>query len=198
VFLQMHRSWIRRPPVSLFVGRSLCARPMANKMNKILILIIYFLLIGCENLFEQEKWKTTFTQSSFDDSQTVVVSLKAERKIKGFLESSLPKLIFRCKEGSVEIYINVGLQQDVEYDFENSTVRIRYDKEPAFQSKMGHSTSGDALFFKKSNEVLLEMVKHKTMIFGFTPFNASPVQTSFDLTQLREKIQPLVKACSIK
>lgn len=171
---------------------------MANKMNKILIIFFLLFCIGCENLFEKEKWKTTFTQSSFDDSQTVVVSLKAESKIKGFLESSLPKLIFRCKEGSIEIYINVGVQQDVEYDFENSTVRIRYDKEPAFQTKMGHSTSGDALFFKKPNEVLLEMVKHKTMVFGFTPFNASPVQTSFDLIQLRENIQPLVNACSNK
>ena len=170
---------------------------MANKINKILILFCLF-IIGCENLFEKEKWKTTYTQSSFDDSQTVVVSLKAQSKIKGFLESSLPKLIFRCKEGSVEIYINVGMQQDVEYDFENSTVRIRYDKDPAFQTKMGHSTSGDALFFKNPNEVLVEMVKHKTMVFGFTPFNASPVQTSFDLIQLREKIQPLVNACSNK
>jgi hypothetical protein len=171
---------------------------MANKINKILIIFFLLICIGCENLFEKEKWETTFTQSSFDDSQTVVVSLKAESKIKGFLESSLPKLIFRCKEGSIEIYINVGVQQDVEYDFENSTVRIRYDKESAFQTKMGHSTSGDALFFKKPNEVLLEMVKHKTMVFGFTPFNASPVQTSFDLIQLRENIQPLVNACSNK
>jgi len=169
---------------------------MANKMNK--LLIYFFLLIGCENFFEKEKWKTTFTQSSFDDSQTVIVSLKAENKIKGFFESYLPKLIFRCKEGSIDIYMNVGMQQDVEYDFEKSTVRIRYDKDPAFQTKMGHSTSGDALFFNNSNEVLVEMVKHKTMVFGFTPFSASPVQTSFDLIQLREKIQPLLNACANK
>tara|TARA_Y100000031_G_C8162415_1_gene357680 strand:- start:600 stop:1100 length:501 start_codon:yes stop_codon:yes gene_type:complete len=165
-------------------------------MKKLLLILPLLFWIGCENLIEKEKWKTTFTQSSFDDSQTVVVSLEAESKIKGFLESSLPKLIFRCKEGSFEIYIKVGVQQDVEQDFENSTVRIRYDKEPAFQTKMGHSTSGDALFFKKPNEVLLEMVKHKTMVFGFTPFNASPVQTSFDLTEIRENIQPLINSCT--
>ena len=168
------------------------------KKTVLLIIPLLFLLIGCENIFEKEKWETTFTQSSFDDSQTVIVSLKAENKIKGFLESSLPKLIFRCKEGSIDIYINVGMQQNVEHDFENSTVRIRYDKAPAFQTKMGHSTNGNALFFKNPNEVLVEMVKHKTMVFGFTPFNASPVQTSFDLIQLREKIQPLVNACSNK
>jgi len=165
-------------------------------MKKLLLILPLLFWLGCENLLEKKKWKTSFTQSSFDDSQTVVVSLKAENKIKGFLELSTPNLKFRCKEGVIDIYINVGVQQDVEYDYENSTVRIRYDKEPAFKIKMGHSTSGDALFFNNPNEVLLEMVKHKIMIFGFTPFNASPVQTSFDLTQLREKIQPLLKACS--
>ena len=58
-----------------------------NDMKKTVLLIIplLLLLIGCENIFEKEKWETTFTQSSFDDSQTVIVSLKAENKIKGFL-----------------------------------------------------------------------------------------------------------------
>ena len=61
---------------------------------------------------------------------------------------------------------------------------------------MGHSKNGEALFFQNSKDILLTMVKHKKMIFEFTPFNASPTITSFDLEYLREKIQPLIKVCS--
>lgn len=176
------------------------------KENRVFQIIICILILSItiayefdfiDNFFTKKgKWETTFSTSPFDDSETVVVKLNADKKIKGFLDSYLPKLFFRCKEGSLEIYINVGVQQDVEYDSDKSTVRLRFDDEENFTTKMGHSKNGEALFFQNSKDILLTMVKHKKMIFEFTPFNASPTITSFDLEYLREKIQPLIKVCS--
>ncbi len=40
------------------------------------------------------------------------------------------------------------------------------------------------------------MLKSKEMTFGFTPFNADPVVTKFDLRGLSNVIEPLKKACN--
>jgi len=141
------------------------------------------------------KWLVAVDKSSFDDSPTVVLSLAAENSVDGWLDTYLPSLILRCKEKEVEAYVKVGMETDVEYDTEHSTVRLRFDKDSATTEKLGHSTDGKALFFQSPKSIINAMLAHDTLLFGFTPFNASPVETSFDLRGLKGVIGQLKQAC---
>ena len=143
------------------------------------------------------KWRTRFDTSSFDDSQTVVLRLEAESQISGWLATFTPVLMLRCQEHKVEAFVNVGMQQDVEYGTDNSTVRIRFDSDRSQTQEMSHSTDGEALFFRHPIEMIAAMMQHDKMVFGFTPFNASPVETTFDLRGLEEAAKPLLQTCGI-
>jgi type VI secretion system protein VasI len=71
----------------------------------------------------------------------------------------------------------------------------RFDKDPAHEFTMSHSTDGEALFFPDAEAVIFRMMRHQTMLFRFTPFNSSPQETSFNLRGLGSVIKPLEKAC---
>ena len=142
------------------------------------------------------KWIIELDQSEFDDSQTVVLGVEADKPIEGWLTFSRPTLIIRCKEGDIETYVNLGLSPDVERDYNKATVRVRFDNTEAIELKTSLSTDGDSVFFQEPKEMIYMMLNFDKMIFGFTPFNAPPVTTSFDLHGLSDVIEPLMTSCN--
>ena len=145
---------------------------------------------------ETGKWKTQTSSSSFDDSKTVVISLDANSKIEGWTVTYLPKLILRCEEGKVDAFVRVGMPADVEYSYNAHTARIRFDDDDAYKTTMNESTDGEALFFQGAVSLINPMQAHDTMLLGFTPFNANPVETTFTLTGIRYAVVPLAEACN--
>jgi hypothetical protein len=143
------------------------------------------------------KWVTTFEKSSFDDTRTVILALKANSPVSGWVtDATIPLLIVRCKEKKTEAYVNVGMQQDVESGLYNqSTIRVRFDSQEAASLISDHSTDGKGLFFHDPQTIIDQMLQHEKMVFGFTPFNSNPVETSFDLRGLNEAIKPLQDSC---
>jgi hypothetical protein len=146
----------------------------------------------------QGKWHVQFDTSSFDDSQTVVLALEAEDSVSGWLDTYRPVLVLRCKEHEIDAYIDVGMSQHVESGLTDaSTVRVRFDREPAVTTQMSQSTDGEALFFRQPVAMIETMLAHNSMVFEFTPFNAPPVETEFDLRGLEGEIGSLVEACGL-
>jgi type VI secretion system protein VasI len=144
------------------------------------------------------KWSVDHGKSSFDDSRTVVVSLDAEGDISGPYETYRPSIILRCKEKETEAYINIGMQPDVESgNYDGATIRYRFDKESAKTDIASKSTDNLALFLDGPQTYIAAMLKHDEMVFGFTPFNGSPAETTFDLRGLSEAIKPLREVCPI-
>lgn len=144
------------------------------------------------------KWIIATETSPVDDSQTVVLKLNAEKQVQGWLDKFLPTLIIRCKERKIEVYVYTGTQSEVESDIDYSTVRVRFDKEQAMTLQLSHSTDGTALFFPliSLQNIVDTFHGHNSMLFEFTPFNAPPANTTFDLRGIDEAIKPLAKACS--
>ncbi len=142
------------------------------------------------------KWQLSVDRSSFDDSKTVVLRLEAEREIIGWARRERPTLILRCKEAAVDLYIVVGMSAAVELGKpDQATIRIRLGKDAPQMLLTDESTSGDALFFPDSKSWIDRLSRYDEMVFGFTPFNAAPVETTFDLRGLTEAIKPLKEAC---
>jgi type VI secretion system protein VasI len=143
------------------------------------------------------KWQVSTSKSEFDSSTTVALSLEAESFIEGWLTIALPTLVLRCKEREIDVYVNVGTQSDVEYGrYDAATVRVRFDQNQAFDTVANESTDGDALFFQDPHGMIIAMLQNSEMVFGFTPFNADPAVTTFDLRGLKNVIEPLKQSCN--
>lgn len=146
------------------------------------------------------KWTTIPSRSSFDDSPTVELQLEAETPISGWPgKVETPVLVLRCKEHKTEAYVQTGMAANVEYGrFDEATVRIRVDRDPATTTIGSESTDHHALFFKEPISLIKSLLKGEQMIFGFTPFNSSAVETKFDLRGLDAAVVPLREACGWK
>lgn len=143
----------------------------------------------------QDGWVARTETSPVDDRQNVFLSRTAESEITGWLgKKHRPTLMIRCKENRTEMFVTTGMAASVEYR-DQHTVTIRYDKEPAFEVRMGDSTDKEALFFGDAIPQIKRMMGQQEMLFRFTPFNASPAMTTFKVAGLEEAIKPLRTAC---
>jgi hypothetical protein len=143
------------------------------------------------------KWQIKTGKSDFDDSTTVVLSLVAENSIQAWLSTPTPNLIVRCQEKKLAIYVDVGTQINVEYGLNDAaTVRVRFDNGPSAESIADESTDGEGLFFRSPYDILWLIGNSSRMVFGFTPFNASPVVATFDLRGFTNIMKPLNQSCS--
>ncbi len=143
------------------------------------------------------RWVVKTSVSRMDDSQTVALSLAANRAVSGWPGTvSTPRLMLRCQEGEVSAYVATGLRPDVEYgNTSGATVTVRFDKNPAQELNTSQSTDGEALFFEEPKGMIRTLLLHQVMLFRFTPFNSAPQETSFTLRGLAQAIKPLETAC---
>jgi len=58
----------------------------------------------------QDRWTRVSNESSMDSSKGVILRLKADDEIKGWLQTNRPALIIRCKEKKTELYITTSIQ----------------------------------------------------------------------------------------
>ena len=144
------------------------------------------------------KWEVSTQKSEFDGTTSVFLTLKAENDVQIWLTTYHPTLILRCQEGKIETYVDIGTPTELEAgrEPEHATVRIRFDQNQAFEIVASASTDQDALFFLAAEQMIIAMLNSREMVFGFTPFNADPVVTKFDLRGLTNVIEPLKTNCN--
>jgi hypothetical protein len=142
-------------------------------------------------------WTVAETKSAIDDSKTVVLALRANNNIAAWpRQVSRPMLFARCKEGKVDLFINVGVRAANEYgSVDTAAVRVRVDSRPAEAISMNESTDGQALFFPDPRATIKAILDSRRLLFEFTPFNSQPAQTTFTLTGLTTVLPKLMKAC---
>jgi hypothetical protein len=144
------------------------------------------------------KWQVSTKKSEFDDSTTVHLILPAENEIEGWVTTYRPNLVLRCQEGEIDAIVDIGMPAEIDPNRSLGAhiVRVRFDNNPAFEAYTKESSDGDALFFFTREYMVIDMLKSREMTFGFTPFNADPVVTKFDLRGLSNVIEPLKEACN--
>lgn len=148
---------------------------------------------------EKPEWRQHTETSPIDDSTNVYLWIEAEQPISGWLKNEVnPVLSIRCKENKTEAYINLKMRPKAEYGSygaEYAYITLRFDDDRAFKEKFVISTDGEAVFFPKYIPYIKRMLKHKQLLIEFTPFNASPQITTFNLEGLQERIAALREAC---
>lgn len=142
-------------------------------------------------------WEITTDTSAFDGSPRVVFALRADKTVQGGFEQVRPVLFVRCQEKETEVFIDLGTQADVEDgNLDNATVRLRIGDEPAETLNPGKSTDNMAVFFDGPKALIARLAAADTLLFGFTPFSAAPVETTFDLRGLADILPQLEAACA--
>lgn len=143
-------------------------------------------------------WQIYSGTSSLDDSATVVLALDAANPISGWpMQTKKPQLILRCREGKTDAYIKLGMQTHVEFEDGDqiASMRGRYDKGKVREYSMGKSTDGESIFFPRPIEEIKHMLSKSDAIYRVIPFNSAPAEMWFDLTDIKEAVAPLRKAC---
>lgn len=141
------------------------------------------------------QWRVSEDASAMDGSKQVVLTRDAENDIQGSYHSERPSLIVRCKEGKTEVYMVTGMSASVEYDTESHTVRVRFDDGRPTTQHWSESTDHNALFAPNAVQLAKQLVRAKTLVIEFTPFDASPAVTRFNLQGLGTHLEKVASAC---
>jgi hypothetical protein len=145
------------------------------------------------------KWFYSINTSRLDDTPGAIARLEAEDEITGWLnQKHTPELFVRCKEGEIDVYINVGMAATVEYGYGSHTVRLRLDDARPFRERWSQSTDNEALFAPRAASLARKIAAARTLLFEFTPFNASPQTVEFDVQGLDKFLPGIEAACQSK
>jgi hypothetical protein len=145
------------------------------------------------------KWTQAQNRSAMDDSKGVTFDLEAENEIAGWLKRKTPSLIVRCKEKATNVYMVTDMPASVESgDLDGHTIRVRFDDAPAQRQKWSESTDKNALFAPNAVQMTRNIAKAKTLRLEFTPFNASPVIATFDVSGFEQHIGKVASICGWK
>ena len=141
------------------------------------------------------QWHKVESKSALDDSTTVGFGLKAEDSIEGPVGKSTPVLIVRCQDKKVEVFISTGMPASVEEGTDDHHVRLRFDSDAPQAEAWSEATNNEALFAPEPARLIKALVGAKKMAFGFTPFDANPQVTVFNVAGLGHQLAQTSGAC---
>jgi len=138
------------------------------------------------------KWIVSEETSAIDDSKKVILSLTAENSVGNGYKTNTPTMILRCSENKTNAYINIGIFLGLT----STKVLSRLDTKKATTRRWSISTDNKAIFAPSSNvKYIKSIMNHDKLLIQLTPYNESPIMTTFDLRGLKEAVKPLKKAC---
>jgi len=134
-----------------------------------------------------------------DDTVTTLVTRAANSEVSTWLSTALPLLALRCQAAHFDVLIHADTSFDLDTILDEEVfVQARWGQEQAGVIRMNLvGSTNEIAAFKDPIDILRQLVSHDQMTFGFKPFNANEVATTFNLTGLRNVIQPLLAACGI-
>ena len=142
------------------------------------------------------KWRTESGASQMDDSPTETLYLDSENEITGWLAHERPKLVIRCRERTVDVAVITGMPANPEVGLFNSySVRIRLDDGAPVKQRWTGSTNNQSLFAPSGLRFAQQISHARTLLFEFTPFNASSATAAFDVRGLDSLLPKVEAAC---
>ena len=143
-----------------------------------------------------DRWNLSEDRSAMDDSENVGLTLIANEPVHEWIDTYTPVLVINCREKRTNAYIDVGTPSQPEYgEYNTHRVRVRLDKREARLETWSESTDGKALFSPNPISFSKQLETAKILTFEFTPFNAAPATTTFDLRGLSNHLGRVFQAC---
>ena len=137
------------------------------------------------------KWQLSPAASAGDHSLTL--SLKAEKAVNGWMETSVPILTIHCEKGKLALYVETGMALEVTM-VDNQFVRLQLDdKKPVAQ--IWHEVTNATVSARHAPTLIKQLAQSQKFIFEFTPFSSSPAQAEFNVVGLSAFLPKLSKVC---
>ena len=142
------------------------------------------------------KWTTFKTTSKLDDSTNVTLRLEAEETIpnKLGLSRETPVLFISCRENTTLAYIDWGV-----FGINETSMTHRVDKQKAQTRTWAISTDYEAVgrwSGGSSIPFIKSLFGHNQLLTQITPYGASPVTVTFEISGLEQAIKPLREECN--
>ncbi len=127
--------------------------------------------------------------------KSVAFELPAHNKVSVWMRDVRPLLVVRCIPGGTDVFVFTASAAMIEPQTEDHTVRFAFDEEAEIRELWPDSAEHDALFAPDGAAFARRLMDVSTFRFAFTPHNAAPATAHFQVSGLRERLEPVAKAC---
>ena len=146
----------------------------------------------------KSKWNSTNRDWVGNQRRAIAFELASENKVAVWQRQVQLMLVVRCMANRIDAFVFTQSPAKMEPQDNDHTVRVAFDGEPEKVQRWPDSDEHDALFAPDGAAFAQRLASAKTMTWGFTPHNASPVSTIFNVAGLAELMAPAAKQCAVK
>jgi hypothetical protein len=145
------------------------------------------------------KWSTSNVSRWIGNGRrSFAAELLAENRVAIWQRDVRPVLVVRCMSRRPEVFVFTDSAAKIEPRTEDHTVTLAFDDGEERQERWPDSADHDALFAPDGSALAQDLAAARTMRFGFTPHNASPVVATFNVAGFADLFRSSSKDCSWK
>lgn len=130
-----------------------------------------------------------------DGSKTIDFTLAATHDVPVWMSWARPTLTVRCLSRQTEVFVALDTSTSFEEDADRRTVQVQWDDGPVSTQRWGVSQSGKELFAPDGVALVRRMARARSLRFGFSPFNASPVTAEFGVQGFDDLAVLVARTC---
>lgn len=138
-------------------------------------------------------WQLNVEPSPIDGRDNISINLAAQRPVKSRTQTVAPELRLSCIDGVSKVVVSWDV-----YLGKNSTkVMSKFDMAaPSTINWLINDDDKQTIYYRgDSNDYVRQLIKHSDLAIGITPYNASRVLASFDISKLEDTLAPLNLSC---
>jgi Type VI secretion system VasI, EvfG, VC_A0118 len=136
----------------------------------------------------QGRWVSNHRKSAAFESQAI-------QPVAVWMKQVRPTLVVRCMDKRTDVFVYTDSAARIEEQDENHTVRVAFDDGAGTHERWPDSVEHDALFAPDGRAMVRQLLGARQMRFTFSPHNAAPVTSTFDVAGLGELLTPIAKRC---
>ena len=144
------------------------------------------------------KWNSTNRDWVGNQRKAIAFELPSESKVAVWQRQVQLTLVVRCVANRIDAFVFTQSPAKLEPQDNDHTVRLAFDGQPESVERWPDSDEHDALFAPDGAAFVQRLTSAKTMRFGFTPHNSSPVSTGFNVAGLGDAMAPSARQCAAK
>jgi len=165
---------------------------LARYVSTLLLLFVCTAPVVAETASQSfGKWQISPAPSTGEES--LILSLKAEKAVKGWMKTSVPVLTIQCVKGKAAVYVETGMALEVTV-VDQQIVHLQLDGGKPFHQRWREVTNA-TVSARDATALIKQFAQSQKFIFEFTPFSSAPAQAEFAVAGLSAYLPQLARTC---
>lgn len=141
-------------------------------------------------------WTDVNRESWLGNRTGVAYEVEAAASVGAWMRTVRPSLVVRCAGAGTEVFVFTDSPARLERGTPDHSVRYSFDGRQEETGLWPDSDAHDALFAPDAAAFAARIANARTLRFGFTPHNASPVEVDFQVAGLAPLLDAAGKRCA--